>query len=92
MSYDIEPGWELSPCAAEPPADGSDLEVIVTMLELAAIYLTNTPGDQFTFDELLDKANSIDPEHITIADRDARIVLPGLEYVKKLKGSVYVLV
>ncbi len=63
-----------------------DLETIVTMLEIAAIFLSPTPGATFTADELIAQVHHLDPG-MGIDERDLRIVLRGLKTIRKTVGG-----
>ena len=70
---------------------GTDLEAIVTLLELGAIELTPEPDARFTYDELLAEARSIGGDEITLDERDVKIVLPLMKSIKR-EGGLYRLV
>lgn len=63
-----------------------DLEAIVTLLELGAIFLTDEPDSDFTFDELLAQARAISGDDFFLEETDARIVLANSSFLKKSKG------
>jgi hypothetical protein len=82
MSYDFESAADRDPPHIDrPAAQGNDLEAIVTLLELAAIYLTASPGATFTLDELVQQAEEIGG--IVINKKDARIVLDKARFLRK---------
>lgn len=82
MSYDFDAAADRDPPPMSAPAThGRDLEAIVTLLELAAIYLTSSPGQTFTLDELLVQAQEIGG--LTIDKGDARIVLDKAKFLRK---------
>lgn len=86
MSYDFEAAADREPPPiARPAAQGNDLEAIVTLLELSAMYLTSAPGVTFTVDDLLAKAYEI--SGITIAKSDANIVLAKAKFLRKEPGK-----
>jgi len=89
MSYDFD-GTDHSPPQAADPSyvpRPDDLEVIVTLLDIAAIYLTPEPHAEFTFQELLAQANEIGD--LTLDERDVRIVLPFMKSLKKIRNDLY---
>jgi len=90
MAYDLQGAFDPIPSAAVAPAHGTDLESIVTLLELAAIYLTTAPGVAFSFEALLDQARQIGGDDIEIRESDARIVLKKASFLKK-QGPLYTL-
>lgn len=65
-----------------------DLEAIVTLLELAAIYLTPEPGSEFTRDELLAKAHEVAGDELPFRDSDALIVLASSRFLKRRPGGM----
>ncbi len=71
------------------PSQGTDLEAIVTLLELAAISLTSEPGDQFTAAQLLDEARTIGGNDVTLDDVDVMIVLDKAAFLAKQKQKKY---
>lgn len=58
-----------------------DLETIVMLLELAAIFLTDAPGVQFTYDQLLIQARDLAGNDFVLEDTDAKIVFDNLRSV-----------
>lgn len=93
MSYDFDGVSDLSPIKLNCGVSftGSDLEAIVMLLELAAIYLTPKPNTEFTFEQLLDQANEISGGEIVIDAVDAKIVLDNSSILGKLPGGRYYL-
>jgi hypothetical protein len=84
MPYDFEAAANKKPpTLSTAPAQADDLEAIVMLLELAAIYLTPEPGVHFTEDELLDKARAIAGEEISLNKKDAAIVLGKAKFLRK---------
>ena len=65
------------------PIETSDLEAIVTLLELAAITLTEQPGSIFSLKELLDCARDYAGEGVRINDSDINIVLEKASFLKQ---------
>ena len=63
-----------------------DLEFVVTCLELAAIHLTNKPGDVFTLAQMLEVAKQYDGG--ALDEADARIVLANAEFLKRVLGGM----
>jgi len=63
-----------------------DLEFIVTCLELAAIHLTDKPGDVFTFEQMLKVAKQYDGGELDEAD--ARIVLANAGFLRRVPGGL----
>ena len=84
MAYDFDVAMDREPPKlAIPATQSNDLEAIVVLLELAAIYLTPSPGTEFTLEELLDQARSIGGTDIALDDEDAKIVLDKASFLKK---------
>jgi hypothetical protein len=70
------------------PADPRDLETIVTLLEVAAIFLTPKQGSSFTKEELLIQAQILGGEECRIREDDFNIVFPFCGHLfQKLPGS-----
>lgn len=65
------------------PLHGTDLEAIVTLLELAAISLTKSPNVRFSADELYEEACQIGGDEIELDKRDVDIVLDKASFLKK---------
>lgn len=70
-------------------ANPKDLEVIVTMLEIAAIYLTPEVGSRFTREALFAQANEIAGPKLQLDERDLRIVLPFMKSLQRHPGRLY---
>jgi hypothetical protein len=68
------------------PMHGTDLEAIVTLLELGAIELTPDPSARFTFEQLLAEARRYGGDEITLDERDVRIVLADMKSIKHERG------
>ena len=79
----------LRPEIAITPAHPTDLEAIVTLLELAAISLTPEPDTLFTFEELMAEVHAIGGDEIVIDERDARIVLNNAHFLGKRAGKMW---
>lgn len=89
MSYDFEDSDDRSPpVITDYKPQPHDLETIVMLLELAAIWLTNVPGDQFTYEQLLAQARDLAGDAFVLEDTDAKIVFDNLTSVfgKEPKG------
>jgi DNA-binding response OmpR family regulator len=63
----------------------TDLERIVTTLQLAAVYLTDAPGATFTRQQILDKVREVDPE---LAARDVEIVLANCGFLRRKQDKL----
>jgi len=80
VSCDVD-GPVILPRSA--PLDPRDLEGIVSVLEIAAIYLTEDPESTFTEAELLAKAHEISGADFPFQDVDARIVLRHASFLSR---------
>lgn len=90
MPYDFDTSPNQDPPAVSiKPAEPTDLEAIVMLLELAAIYLTPEPDAQFTFEELLQEAQTIGGGEIKLNEDDVKIVLGKASFLKKETGRKY---
>lgn len=88
MSYDFDTATDLlPPPISTVPSDRKDLEMIVTLLELAAIYLTTSPGSLFTTDELITEARKLGGDEIGLDEGDIKIVLGKAGFLKKETGG-----
>lgn len=88
VSYDLEllePGVVPAPTPASLYA--SDLEPIVMLLELAAIYLTRDPNSSFTKEQLIGKARELSGAALPLNEIDMKIVLGKAGFLKKLPGG-----
>jgi hypothetical protein len=84
MSYDFDAALDQgSPTVATPTPQPHDLEGIMMLLELAAIYLTPAPETEFTLDDLLREAKAIGGEEVELDEADAMIVLDKATFLKK---------
>lgn len=68
---------------------GTDLEAIVTLLELGAIELTPDPSARFTYEQLLAEACRYGGDEITLDERDVKIVLPFMKSIKREPDGLY---
>ncbi len=88
MPYDFENDSDKAPPATNiVPAQGDDLEVIVTLLELAAIGLSPLPDSTFSLADLLREARELGGEEVGLRDDDAQAVLIGCRFLKKVPGG-----
>lgn len=73
-------------CALPPWPDPSptDLDAILTTLELAAIELTPTAGATFTHDEVIRRSREIDPR---MTAGDLARVLRGSNFLRRESGG-----
>lgn len=83
MSYDFDLAPDrFPPAMGIQPTRGDDLETIVTLLQLAAIFLTSESDTTFTAEDLFREACSIGSGEISLDTRDIQIVLdtgcPGI--------------
>ena len=87
MSYDLDlvPSG-MSPAPIITPSDPRDLEVILTVLELAAISLTEDPDSSFTIEQLLEKARELGGSAVRVDEIDIKIVLGKAGFLKKEGG------
>ena len=80
LSYDDSGKRELRKNATASP---KDLGVIVTVLEVAALSLTNEPGKTFSFDQLMHEARDIGGKDLELDERDIKTVLKKASFLKK---------
>ena len=66
---------------------GDDLEAIVTLLELAAITLTESPTSTFTYEQLVTEARRYGGDEIVLDERDIKLVLPRMKTIRHERGS-----
>lgn len=79
MPYDFEGSTDRSPPHMTdyvPPPH--DLETIVVLLQLSAIWLTHKPGDQFTYHQLLEQFKELAGEDFIYSDIDVQIVFDNM--------------
>ena len=92
MPYDIEAERYMM-ASREPkryenaPKPTSDLEALVTLLEMAALSLTTDPDTTFSLDDLTDEARKIAGESIEIDGRDVQIVLQKASFLQWLPSK-----
>jgi hypothetical protein len=88
MSYDFDGLEDKSPPkVTDFKPDPKDLETIVTMLQLAAIWLTPTAGTIFTLSQLLDQIRQLCGDELIIDEKDIMIVLANSSFLKKEPGK-----
>ena len=89
MSYDFETTTSQSPPTPHiETSDRRDLEAIVTLLELAAIYLTTGPDSTFTKRQLIDEARRIGGDDVDLDESDVNIVLGKAGFLRKIGGKL----
>lgn len=89
MSYDFETTTSQSPPTPYiETSDRRDLEAIVTLLELAAIYLTTGPDSTFTKKQLIDEARRIGGDDVDLDESDVNIVLGKAGFLRKIGGKL----
>lgn len=89
MSYDFDAASDRTP--PTPHFERShrrDLEVIVTLLELAAICLTTGPDATFTKKQLIAEARRIGGDDIDLDEDDVKNVLGRPGFLKKVDGKL----
>jgi hypothetical protein len=69
----------------------TDLGVIVTLLEVAALSLTPKPGATFSFEQLVGEARELGGEHFDLNEKDVKNVLKKARFVKKTDKGQYLL-
>ena len=88
MSYDFEEAPNSKPPIVTTfVPQPTDLEAIVTLLEVAAICLSPTTDAEFTLEQLLAEVHGMSPP--VIDDKDIMIVLPGLKTIVKVAPGLY---
>lgn len=87
MSYDLEVAERSVRLPPIPRAEPRDLEAIVMLLELAAIYLTQGPESTFTARELIDEARVIGGDGLQLDEADVKIVLGKAGFLRKNHGG-----
>jgi hypothetical protein len=88
MSHDTEPG-EVVRIPSWTPADPRDLEALTTLLELAAIFLTEDPSSTFTAEQLVAEARDIAGDEVKFDENDLRIVLGTAGFLERLDGDFF---
>ena len=90
MSYDSDENSGYGPKRQNiPTANPRDLDVIVTLLELAALELTPERGATFTREELFHEARAYGGEELVLLETDLNIVLGMGGIVQKVPGGRY---
>lgn len=87
MSYDYDVAEQAPAASPITPSSPRDLEAIVVLLELAAIYLTHGPDSTFAAEQLLAEARSIGGEEIPLEETDVQIVLGKAGFLRKVPGG-----
>ncbi len=90
MTYDFDGCADRFPPKLEfEPMDPNDLEAIVTSLEIAAIFLSPTPGSVFTREQLFSEARNV--SCLEFSDAMMRILLPGVCGIMRRRDGTYCL-
>lgn len=74
--------------AARPSPNPRDLEAIVTVLELAAVFLTTVPDQTFSEKQLIDKARELAGTDLQLREEDLKMVLGKSGFLKKTAGKL----
>jgi hypothetical protein len=72
-------------------ASPTDLGVIVTLLEVAALSLTPKHGATFSFEQLIGEARELGGEQLDLNEKDVKTVLKKARFVKKDGKGHYLL-
>jgi len=72
-------------------SSSKDLEVIVTLLEVAALSLSPKEGTKFSLDQLLSEARELGGDDVKLDERDVKTVLGKARFVKKAGKQHYLL-
>lgn len=91
MSYDIEslPDGPRSSTRTAPTADGRDLDVIVTLLSIAALELTPVVGAMFTREQLLKVTREIAGDELELHDIDLNLVLKRTGFMREIRSGTF---
>ncbi len=82
--------WNMIAPTAQPTPDPRDLEVLVTLLQLAAIELTPSSGTLFTKRQLFDQAMALGGDELGVATSDLAIVLQFSKFLGRgPKGTIF---
>lgn len=65
------------------PTPKRDLEVLVTLLEIAALSLTDNPDSQFTKDELFKEVRGLAGGEYLVQSVDLETVIKGCSFLHK---------
>ena len=89
MAYDLaSEGYESTPEGPKrinrKPVPKRDLEAIVTLLELAAISLTDTPDDTFSLEDLVREAKLLAGTSFELEMEDIINVMSKAAFVKSV--------
>lgn len=88
MVYDFDGATDKSaPKVVGPVYQSTDLEVIVMLLELAAIELSPEVGSTFSEQRLIETTREIGGPDISLAEKDIKIVLSHMKSLKKIRGK-----
>lgn len=85
---DDEGGGVLA-CMPPKPMDPQDLEALVTLLEIASVYLTKDPSTTFTADELISEARAFAGDEVPFDENDMHIVLRNSGFLRRVGGGRY---
>lgn len=84
MAYDFESDDRSPPYTTVAWTDPSDLEALVTLLEIGAIVLTKNASRGFTEAELFAEAQALAGPEMPLNVADLRIVLRGCKTIERV--------
>lgn len=88
MSYDYDDAEGSSPFTSSiTPSDPQDLEAIMTLLEISAVFLTDSPESVFTAHDLVAKAKDIAGDEVPLRVEDVNIVLGKAGFLMEVKAG-----
>lgn len=91
MAYDMsqltEPFEPVGPVMPNKPASSKDKEALLTLLEVSALALTDTPDASFTLDDLIRQAQELGGEAVPVDPRDAKNIVEKAKFLKVVGGG-----
>lgn len=91
MAYDMSQLAEpFEPVGAVPPnkpSSGQDKEALLTLLEMSALALCETPESTFTLDDLIAQAQALGGEFVPVDPKAAKNIMEKAKFVKSVGGG-----
>ncbi|MBS0221805.1 MAG: hypothetical protein JSR91_13795 [Proteobacteria bacterium] len=91
MVYDLtqltEPFEPVGPIMPNRPASGKDKEALLTLLEVSALALTDTPEASFTLDDLIKQAQDLGGDTVVVDPKDAENIIEKAKFLLRVGGG-----
>lgn len=79
----------VGPTPTNRPISGKDKEALLTLLEVSALALSDTPEATFSLEDLIAQAQELGGEAVPIDPKDAKNIVEKATFMKSLGGGRY---